>query len=345
MPTKTARKAPAADAASTLRLAFVLTDQMLAASSMLPNEMWRAAAGTAAGRDRQASGLAIRVLAADDRPVGTLAGIGLEPTARLEEVGPCDVVYLPALWRNPRPVLARSRALLPWLRLQFEHGAMLAGVGTGCCLLAEAGLLDGKAATTHWHYIERFARDYPRVQLKRQYFITQAGSIFCAASVNALADVTVHLIERFYGRAVASHVERNFSHEIRRPYEKYRYLDGDDLQHADETVIEFQLRMQRALGEPLRMDALAREFGLSPRTLARRFRDATGASPLEYLQRLRIEAAKELLGSTNLTIAEVAYRVGYLDQGHFARLFARALTIGPRDYRRTVRAKVFSLEA
>ncbi|MBI4696501.1 MAG: helix-turn-helix domain-containing protein [Gammaproteobacteria bacterium] len=343
---RSAAKPPTATAGpGTLRLAFVLTDQMLAASSMLPNEMWRAAAGTAGGRGRHAPGLAIEALAADDRPVGTLAGVGLEPTARLADAGPCDVVYLPALWRNPRPVLARSRALLPWLRMQFEHGAMIAGVGTGCCLLAEAGLLDGKAATTHWHYFERFARDYPRVQLKRQYFITQAGSIFCAASVNALADVTVHLIERFYGRAVASHVERNFSHEIRRPYEKYRYLEGDDLQHADETVIEIQLRMQRELNEPLRMDALAREFGLSLRTLTRRFRDATGTSPLEYLQRQRIRAAKELLESTNLTIAEVAYRVGYLDQGHFARLFERAMTVGPREYRRTVRAKVFSIEA
>ena len=336
---------PTGAPAATLRLAFVLTDQMLAASSMLPNEMWRAAAGTAAGRDRNAPRLEIHALAADDRPVDTLAGVGLEPTAAIGTVGPCDVVYLPALWRNPRPVLARSRALLPWLRLQFEHGAMLAGVGTGCCLLAEAGLLDGKVATTHWHYFERFARDYPRVQLKRQYFITQAGAIFCAASVNALADVTVHLIERFYGRAVASHVERNFSHEIRRPYDKYRYLEGDDLQHADEAVIEIQLRMQRALNEPLRMAPLGREFGMSPRTLARRFRDATGTSPLEYLQHQRIKAAKELLETTNLTIAEVAYRVGYLDHGHFARLFERVMTVGPREYRRTVRAKVFSLEA
>lgn len=326
-----------------MRLAFILADHMLAASQMLPIEMWRAAESTAAGRQGLRPDLAVEMLSAHDGPVGTQAGITLAPSLPLAEAGLFDVVYLPALWRNPRPVLARSGALLPWLRAQYEHGAMLAAVGTGCCFLAEAGCLDGKAATTHWHYFKRFARDYPRVQLKPQYFITQAGSIFCAASVNALADVTVHLIERFYGRAVASHVERNFSHEIRRPYDKYRYLEGDDLQHADEAIIEIQLRMQLKLGEPLRIRQLAHEFGLSPRSLVRRFREATGHAPLAYLQAQRIKAAKALLESTNLTIAEVAYRVGYLDQGHFARLFERAMTVGPREYRKTVRAKMFSL--
>lgn len=328
-----------------MRVVFVLADHMLAASSLLPTEMWRAAEETATGRHRRAPDLEIYAVSADSAPVTTQAGIALVPSATLAELTQADVIYLPALWRNPRPILKRSRALLPWLQTRYEEGAMLAATGTGCCFLAETGILDGKAATTHWHYFERFARDYPRVLLKRQYFITQAGSIYCAASVNALADVTVHLIERCYGRAVASHVERNFSHEIRRPYEKYRYLEGDDLQHVDEAVIEIQLRMQREMHEPLRMPALAREFGLSPRTLERRFREATGISPLNYLQQQRIKTAKELLESTNLSIAEVAYRVGILDQGHFTRLFTRALAVTPREYRKTVRAKVFSLDA
>jgi transcriptional regulator GlxA family with amidase domain len=181
------------------------------------------------------------------------------------------------------------------------------------------------------------------VRLKRQYFITQAGSLYCAGSVNALADVTVHLIEQFFGREVASHVERNFSHEIRRPYDQYRYLEGDELQHADESILAIQWRMQRDLAAPLRMTDLAREAGMSPRTLDRRFREATGLSPLAYLQGLRIAAAKQMLEATNLTVAEVAFRVGWLDQGHFSRVFTRAMTIGPAEYRRTVRAKVFTL--
>ncbi|MGD9602434.1 MAG: GlxA family transcriptional regulator [Gammaproteobacteria bacterium] len=327
-----------------MRLALLLADRMLAASALLPLEMWQAAAGTAHGRDRAAPPLAVDLLGAHPAAhFATHAGVPLAPTAALDDTTLYDVVYLPALWRNPRPVLQRAGALNGWLARQFAHGALIAAVGTGCCFLAEAGLLDGKSATTHWHYFDRFAQDYPRVVLKRQYFITQAGALFCAASVNAMADVTVHLIERFYGRGIASHVERNFSHEIRRPFEKYRFLEGDDLQHTDELIVEVQLAMQRRLASPLRMTALAREFGVSPRSLDRRFRAAIGVSPLAYVQQQRMKVAQELLASTNLGVGEIAFRVGYSDVGHFTRLFTRLLAVSPRNYRRTVRARVFAV--
>ena len=316
---------------------------MLAASCLLPAEMWQAAAGTATGLRRAPAALEVALLSVDGRPVGTHAGLALAPTVELAESGAFDVVYLPALWRNPRPVLARNRALGPWLAAQHASGATLAAVGTGCCLLAEAGLLDGKAATTHWHYFDRFARDYPAVRLKREFFITQAGRIYCAGSVNALADVTVHLVEQFFGDVVARHVERNFSHEIRRPYDRYRYLEGDEWQHTDEAILEVQWRMQRELAAPWRVPVLAAEFGMSARTLDRRFRLATGLAPLAWLQTQRLQTAKELLETTNLSVKEIAFRVGYQDQGHFTRLFTRSLTVAPGEYRRTVRAKVFSL--
>ena len=325
-----------------MQLGFVLTEKMLAASTLLPIEMWCAAQSTAAGRGAQDAALDISLLAAQPGVIATQSGITIPAQTDFNDSATMDVVYLPALWRNPRPVIRRNQALSAWLNRQFAGGAMLAAVGTGVCFLAEAGILDGRSATTHWHYLERFAADYPRVMLKRDYFITQAGPIFCAASVNALADVTVHLIERFFGRAVASHVERNFSHEIRRPYEKYRYLEGDDLQHSDELVIEIQLWMQRHLNHTMTMPEVARKFGLSRRNFSRRFRAATGLTPLSYLQDQRIRTAKDLLKSTNLTIAEVAFRVGYHDPGHFSRLFSRALAVNPNDYRKTVRAKVFS---
>ncbi|MGR9093270.1 MAG: GlxA family transcriptional regulator [Gammaproteobacteria bacterium] len=328
-----------------MNLGFVLAENMLAASTLLPLEMWRAAESTALGRGTREAPLTTCLLAADSDPVPNQAGVAIAPQANFDDARTFDVVYLPALWRNPRRVVRNNATMYPWLAAQFAQGAMLAAVGTGCCFLAEAGLLDGKSATTHWHYLERFARDYPQVSLKRDYFITQAGSLFCAASVNALADVTVHLIEHFYGRAIASHVERNFSHEIRRPYEKYRYLEGDDLQHRDELIIEIQLWMQRHLNQSMAMPDIAAKFDLSARTLGRRFHAATGQSPLAYIQTQRMRTAKELLESTNLTIGEVAFRVGYQDQGHFSRLFARTMAVNPADYRKTVRAKVFSATA
>jgi transcriptional regulator GlxA family with amidase domain len=149
-------------------------------------------------------------------------------TAMLEYLAASnDIVYLPGLWRNPRPVVRRHPQLLAWLREQYQNGALISAVGTGCCFLAEAGLLDGKAATTHWHYFDQFQKDYPKVMLKRQHFITRAGSLYCAASVNSLADLTVHFIQRLYGKAIASHVERHFSHEIRRAYESSGFFDQE----------------------------------------------------------------------------------------------------------------------
>ncbi len=183
---------------------------MLAAGSLLPIEMWRAAEQARLAARTRGDTLNISTVACTMEPVATQSGIALNPSAALQDIENADVVYLPALWRNPRPVLRKNFAITPWLRRLFGDGCLLAAVGTGCCFLAEAGLLDGKSATTHWHYLDQFQASYPHVLLKRDYFITQSGSIFCAASVNALADVTVHLIARFYGRETALLVERNF---------------------------------------------------------------------------------------------------------------------------------------
>ena len=325
-----------------MNVVFVLTDNMLAAGTVLPIEMWRAAEQTRVGNKQSGKRLNIVTVGAEQRAMDTQSGIDLMPSASIAEVNVADVVYLPALWRNPRPVLRENSALLPWLRARFEQACLLAAVGTGCCFLAEAGLLDGKSATTHWHYLDQFQAAYPRVLLKRDYFITQSGSIYCAASVNALADVTIYLIERFYGREVAAHVERNFSHEIRRPYDKYRYLDGDDLQHSDESIVEVQLWMKRHIGDRIPMSTIAKRFGISQRSLNRRFQRAIGLSPLDYFQQVRVEAAAELLHTTNLSVAEVSYRVGYQDQGHFNRVFQREMAVTPTEYRKTVRAKIFS---
>lgn len=325
-----------------LNLTFVLAENMLAASSMLPLEMWRAAEQAREAAKVSMDSLHVDIVSRDMEAVRTQAGVPLSPTKTIDQVTRSDVVYLPALWRNPRPVLRKNTALTPWLAEQFANGCLLAAVGTGCCFLAEAGLLDGKSATTHWHYLDRFQADYPLVQLKRDYFITQSGSIFCAASVNALADVTVHLIELFYGRDVAMLVERNFSHEIRRPYEKYRYFQGDDLQHTDEVLVEVQLWMKRHLADCPSIADVAGKFGLSQRSLQRKFLSAIGITPLTYLQNIRVDGAKELLQSTNLTIGEISYRVGYQDQSHFNRIFQKQMALSPSEYRKTVRAKVFS---
>jgi transcriptional regulator GlxA family with amidase domain len=325
-----------------IRATFVLSQHVLLTSVTLPTEMLRAADAAWASAHAGVGQLEINTAAIDKSIINTQTGFEIMPEQSLADTGQCDLVFFPGLWRNPRPILKRSAAVYPWLRDQFEGGALISAAGTGVCFLAEAGLLDNKPATTHWYYADQFAKDYPAIDLKHEYFITQAGSLFCAASINAFADITVHLIERIYGRQIASHVERNFSHEIRRPYAKHRYLEGQNIQHPDELIVETQFWLQENLGVEIDFRQVAQHFGISTRSLNRRFKSATGSTPVQYLQRLRAEIAKELLQSTNLSLGEVAYRVGYQDNGHFTRVFKKFMGTTPGEYRATVRAKLFT---
>ncbi len=325
-----------------LGASFILVEHMLATSVTLPIEMMRAAESAALVQDRNAVRLNLAAAAVNREPVLTRAGFRLQPDLAISEIAHTDMVILPALWRNPRPIVRQHPQLVEWLQRLHTKGCILIAVGTGACFLAEAGLLDGKAATTHWHYFDQFARDYPNVLLKRQYFITQANNVYCAASVNAVADLTVHFIQRTYDAGIANHVERNFFHEIRRNYEATSFFDDKHRYHPDEDIVQAQIWLQQHVQKTILLGDVAKKFGMSVRTFNRRFKDATGKTPMQYLQELRIDMARDLLQTSNLSIAEVAYQVGYQDLSYFAQLFRKILATTPGEYRATVRAKLFS---
>lgn len=330
-----------------LNVTFVLCQHMLATSLTLPTEQLRAAEDLARAalpvKERRTPLLNIKLVSVDGAPVTTHTGITLAADGRFDNITAADIIYLPALWRNPNPVIQANRDLLPWLQTLYQNGSVLAGVGTGCYFIAETGLLDGKPATTHWHYFDHFQKRYPKVQLKRQYFITQAGNLYCTGSVNSLADLTIHFIQRYFSATIAAHVERHFFHEIRRAYENSRSLKDVNTAHPDEDIIQTQLWMQSHFSREFRMQDLARQFDMSMRTFNRRFKNATGVTPLAYLQKLRIETARELLQTSNLSVNEIMYKVGYQDSAHFTELFKKTHGTTPSQYRTTVRAKLFSL--
>ncbi len=327
----------------THRVQFLLVDEMLATSASLPAEMLSAAQSVADSRQRGQHSLSIDTVATSIRRVKTRAGLPIIPEYTLSTAPAGDIIFVPSLWRNPQRIIRNNPGVTHWLQQAAERGATIAGVGTGCCFLAEAGLLDGKPATTHWYYFDEFAQHYPKVKLKRDYFITQAGEIYCAASVNSLADLTVHFIQKLYSLPIAHHVERHFSHEIRRSYESLRYFEGNIDKHSDETVLQAQLWMQDHFSEEVKVSLLAELFDMSTRTFNRRFKAATGKTPLDYLQELRLNTAKELLQTSNLNIGEIAFKVGYTDVSYFSRLFKTHYQTSPHEYRKTVRAKLFSV--
>ncbi|MDX1694728.1 MAG: helix-turn-helix domain-containing protein [Ketobacteraceae bacterium] len=322
-------------------ITFLLCDRMLATSTTLPIEMLQTAEGAALSENRRKAPLQIARAAATPNPVASSSGFLLHPDTLLNDIEHTDLIYIPGLWRNPRTVIRKNRAITEFIQYHAARGTRICGVGTGCCFMAEAGLLDNKAATTHWYYFDQFQRSYPSAILKRQYFITQAGNLYCAASVNAMADLTVHFIKTLYSDTIANLVQRHFSHEIRKDYENIRFFEGDSDFHPDEDIMQAQTWMQDHYGEDFTLHALAEKFGMSTRTFNRRFKTATGKTPSHYLQEIRTRVAKELLQGTNLSIQEIALQVGYQDISHLAALFKKFLDTTPSEYRQTVRAKLF----
>lgn len=326
-------------------IAIAIYEHVLATSITLPVEMLKAGEAFARRQSKLAPSLTIELVAETPVPIKSRSGIALLPDKMAINAGTPDFIITPSLWRNPRPLLRKHPNTISWLENCWNDGSTIIGTGTGVCFLAESGLLNHHSATTHWHYVEQFKRDYPKVDLKPEFFITQSERIYCAASLNALADIVVHLLEQLYGLETAQHVERNFSHEIRKPYEEQRYLEGAVDRHADELIAQIQFWMKTNMSSPMTLSEIANLFGVSQRSLTRRFKAATGETANSWWLKEKLENAKDLLASTNLSIQEIGFEVGFQDQGHFTRVFKKELSQTPRTYRNLVRKKLFSQEA
>jgi transcriptional regulator GlxA family with amidase domain len=288
--------------------------------------------------------LQIKVATPDGKPIIPAGVLAMQPNCRMDELGEIDLLYLPALWRNPIPVLHQHRQIIPLLQNLAANKTLICAVGTGSCFAAEAGILDHRPATTHWYFMEAFSRRYPNVQLKRQHLITRADHLYCAGSINSVADLTSHFIERFYGPRVAREVEAHFSPEIRRSYRQHGYVEGEVNLHHDEVIIDAQQWLHEHATAAPNFGTLAGQLKMSQRTLNRRFKQATGVSPGLYLQQLRLEHARELLRDSNLSVTEIAAKVGYQDVGYFSTLFRAHMALSPTAYRKSVRGKLFSMD-
>jgi transcriptional regulator GlxA family with amidase domain len=202
----------------------------------------------------------------------------------------------------------------------------------------------GKFATTHWNYFGQFSGRYPEVDLKTRHLITQSDNIYCVGSVNSIADLMVHIVEEWFGSRIARAMENQFSPEIRRSFRAAAYQNEADSSHHDEVVAQLQQWLQSHLSSPVSMAQLAKKVQMSPRTLNRRFKRATGMTPLSYLQSLRIAGAKDLLRHSNLTVGDIAWQQGIQDVSYFSQLFRRYSGMSPLQYREAVRGKLFNPE-
>ena len=321
------------------RIAALIHSNALASSVTLPMEL-SMAAGQAAGQVFDADNH-VSLLSPEGGKITTSGGLTVE-TKAIDSVGTLDLLVISAIWRDPRRVLTKHPSLVPFIRRIAESGAAIAAVGTGSFLLAETGLLKRKAATTHWFWFDEFAMRYPEIDLRRDQLIVQSNNLYCAGSVNSISDLLVYLMGGFYNPEVARRIENQFSPEIRQRFRTTQLGSHMLQEHYDEIVMDLQLYMREKLRAPVSTIDFAGRYGLSERTLSRRFQRATGTTPWQFLLTLRMSEAATLLRTTNLSVTQVAAEVGITDSAHFARQFKKTNQLTPTQYRKAVRGKMFS---
>jgi len=282
--------------------------------------------------------LDVRIVAADAEPFRCIGGVLVEPHAAIADVERVDVAIVCDMYTPiDSPPIGRYPREVDWLRRVHAGGALVASVCTGSLMLAEAGLLDGREAGSHWAYRDLFRRYYPRVRMTEESILNLTGEpegIITAGGVTAWQDLALHLIVRLCGPTEAirtSKVHLLASHaDGQRPFSAVTRLP-----QTNDAVIgacQAWFAVNYATANPV--TAMVEQSGLQPRTFGRRFRAATGSLPMEYVHSVRIEEARRIIETDATPLDEVGYQVGYEDPTFFRRLFKRTTGLSPAAYRR-----------
>jgi transcriptional regulator GlxA family with amidase domain len=260
-------------------------------------------------------------------------GISLHPAAAAADVTTPDLVVVPGLDDDLAGSFADNRGWVPWLTGWHAAGARIASSCTGAFLVADAGLLDGRAATTHWMFADELRRRYPSVNVTAERMIVDNGDVITSGGATAFLNLVLYLVERFAGHDRANLAARVLLVDGHRPSQLPYIAFSGERSHHDAIVHQIQQHIDLHLGEPLRVKDLAARFGLSERTLSRRFATATGHGPRGYLQHARIRLARRLLETAGDSVEQVRRHTGYSDPAAFRRAFKLATGLSPSDYR------------
>ncbi|WDE13521.1 GlxA family transcriptional regulator [Thalassomonas haliotis] len=276
----------------------------------------------------------VNLVSEDGLPVSSFSGNSISMDLSVAQITDIDALFIGAFWGSPREMLAQSPRLLALLPRLAQKKVPVAAVSNGAFLLAQAGLLNDKIATIYPPNAAAFRQAYPGVKLHPQKAITDAGNLYCANGIASGCDLTVAIIEKLYGSVVARRISRDFLLGFNRDYTSVNVGFDGQKYHKDHQVLTAQSWLEQHFCDEVNMQILAGDMGMSPRNFSRRFKRATGDSPGQYLKRLRIEAGKELLRDSDLSVAEIVYRVGYSDVSYFCRTFKAMQGCMPNCYRR-----------
>lgn len=276
----------------------------------------------------------IETASMDGESVLCTGGLQLTPDKSLEEVESPQLIIVPGFMFNILGVLPTLTDMIHWLQEQHQQGCYIASMCTGSFITAQAGLLDGRFATTHWAFSEQFAQHFPQVKLQTELTVTDDGLVMCSGGSTSGSDLLLHLIRKFSSPQLAAECAKKLLVDIsvrsQTPYSSTTFKKN----HTDADILKIQIWLEKHITENILMGKVADEFGLSMRNFIRRFKEATDQTPIEYLQNLRLEKAKHLLESSKIAFDQITLLVGYEDGNSFRRLFKEKVGITPGGYRK-----------
>jgi len=245
-----------------------------------------------------------------------------------------DVILIPAFNSDPEGVLRRNGAAVEWLKVQYEAGRQLASLCFGAYFLAEAGLLRGKACCSHWLAIPDLQLRYPEVSFLPDTLMTENAGIYTSGGALLSWNLVLYLIEKFGGRDLAIAVSKMFNIDLDRGRQSHFTVFSGQRRHGDAPILKAQDFIEQGYQGSLSVDQVAGQAFMSKRNFIRRFKLATGNTPQEYIQRVKIEAAKKQLENSDSDLTSVMLDAGYNDVKAFRKVFRQVTGMTPQDYRR-----------
>ena len=257
----------------------------------------------------------------------------VKPQRNLSEITKTDLIIIPSLNHNFEQAINENQLFVDWITKQYKNGAEVASICTGAFLLASSGLLDGKNCSTNWAVEESFRKMFPKVNLQTDKLITDENGIYTNGGAYSFLNLVIYLVEKYFNRQTAIFCSKVFQIEMdRKSQSPFIIFKGQKL-HGDEMVKEAQTYIENQFQEKLSIEDLSSHFAVSRRNFDRRFIKATGNTPVEYTQRVKVELAKKAFETGRKTINEVMYEVGYNDVKAFREVFRKITGLTPLEYR------------
>ena len=257
----------------------------------------------------------------------------VNPQINVSAIAKTNLIIIPSLNFDFEKDSKGNKLLTDWLKEQYKYGAEIASICSGAFMLASSGLIDGKSCSTHWAFADIFRNMFPKVKLQPEKLITDENGIYTNGGGYSFLNLVIYLVEKYYDRQTAIFCSKIFQIEIDRQSQSAFTIFTGQKQHGDEIVQQAQAYIENKLDEKISVEDLSSRFAVGRRNFDRRFIKATGNTPLEYSQRVKIEAAKKTFETSRKTINEVMYEVGYLDVKAFREVFRKITGMSPLEYR------------